>query len=282
MKIQDNQHIISIILLVLTLISIKFFYESLFNNYIGKALFIIFFIAGLLYISLSNLIIFLAWHNISDIKIKFVQKIRNWQYFTFIIISIVFWWIFVVILANSDFINTHINFIYLKDQIHQQVYNNIFGVILAVVYPGVILGMAFKVWNLEKRIREFSIRVSPRERISITGNVESTEMLIIYFYNDSNKKLENIKLKVYFPKEIHYWIGSTFNELQSGNLLQEVNVEPKGFTEVRIIPVYIGKAIRTGGMIRIYVESMFGSFDKCIYADMSDPSKSREEVLKNI
>ncbi len=254
-----SQHVISLILLLLTLLTAKFFSDYFKSEEIISV--VVFIALSLIYINILNVLIFLSY-NITESPPKLVLRLWNVQYLVFFLASVFFFMICTGMVWNyleklGINLNAYPKIIWLGGS--------------SLVYVGVmVLGLMSKAKKTYEALEKINVRVSPREYISVSSDEEVSDWLVVYVYNNMpDKVLEDVRLRIDFPKDVEYYIGSTFNEKRRGTLEKEFNVEPNTFEEIRILPVYVGEENRTAGMIRVCVDTPFRNFEFIIEADLS-------------
>lgn len=267
--LSDKEHIIDLILLALTLVSVQLFYDTLVSSPLGVIFLFLFIAAGIFYTSVMSVTISLQRYETAYTKLSWNSRLELVQFILFLAVSILFWEVFIQTIVGTQLYK---NLIGSDDQ--QWV-----GPILMASYPVVMVVLMAFSKHLERRIENVDLKVSPENFIIIRGKVDSTQMLFINIYNDSKIILKKINIQVSFPDGTVYWVDTVKGNPTNKKFIDSPSsLGSNSSKEYRFIPIYIGLGDRSGGLIRIQVKTELGILERTIPVDLREPSESIEDA----
>lgn len=270
MKNEESQHIMNLILLIITVVTVGFFYESLQSSQFGILFLVLFVFAGAVFTSILNVGIILQRYG-KESKLLIMDKIDSFQSLMFFTISILFWEFFVQVLLGLN---------ETKDLLKTDS-NNVVEILLIFLYPIAFFLLILKARSVQKEVKGFIVKVSPSEFIQIRGTIGKTQLLFVNIRNDSNKKFEDVIVSIHFPEGVHFWVDSMNSDSRFKVFIRSLELDKLETKEIKIIPVYIGTEPRSGGLIDIQIKNKTEFIERTIRADLRDPSENIQEAKSN-
>jgi hypothetical protein len=273
MKASDNQHIISITLLILTVATIPIFLDVIKSTYWGIILLVATLTMAIIYATISNIEIILNRITYEGVRSRLEKRITQVQFVIFLLLSFFFWELFIEIVLNINSLMQGI----------PSSLKLILDVGLRALYPVVLAIMAVLVMLERNELKSIQVKISPSDLLRISGNLAFTQVLNIVIFNDGEKEKTGIELRVSFPTEVDFWVDNTRDKdrrILGEKDFKDLRVGAHSSLGVKFIPQYREGEEITSGIVRIRVDGKKFSYEKIIRTEMDSPAMNSDENVE--